>query len=59
VEVVGRAGIGEAELFGEKVNGTSAERTLVDEGPDGEGGGRLRLVLDVGVGRAEVDRAAA
>ena len=56
VDVVGRAGVGEADLFGEKASGTSPERTRLDEGPDGEGGGRLRLVLDVGVGRVEVDR---
>jgi len=56
VDVLGRAGIGEADLFGEKANGTSPERTVVDEGPDGEGGGHLRLVLDVGVGKVEVDR---
>jgi phage shock protein PspC (stress-responsive transcriptional regulator) len=56
VDVVGRAGIGEADLFGEKANGTSPERTVVDEGPDGAGGGHLRLVLDVGVGKVEVDR---
>ena len=59
VEVVGRAGIGEADLFGERVEGSSPERTVLDDGPDGEGGGRLELVVEVGVGRVEVDRAAA
>ena len=59
VEVVGRAGIGEVALFGQHVDGGSRERTVVDDGPDGEGGGSLQLVLDVGVGRVEVDRAAA
>jgi phage shock protein PspC (stress-responsive transcriptional regulator) len=57
VEVVGKTGIGEAELFGETVNGGSQERTVIDDGPDGEGGGSLRLTLEVGVGRVEVDRA--
>lgn len=59
VEVVGRAGIGDAELFGEQVDGSASERTVVDDGPDGEGGGRLELVAEVGAGRVEVDRAAA
>lgn len=59
VQVDGRSGIGEAALFGENANGTSAERSAFDQGPDGEGGGRLRLVLEVGVGRVEVDRATA
>ena len=59
VEVVGRAGIGEADLFGEAADGTSPERTVIDQGPDGEGGGRLQLVLEIGVGKVEVDRAAA
>ncbi|MFL6129283.1 MAG: PspC domain-containing protein [Mycobacteriales bacterium] len=60
VEVVGRAGIGESDLFGQQSDGgRSRERTVVDNGPDGEGGGSLRLMLDVGVGRVEVDRAAA
>lgn len=58
VDVVGRAGIGEADLFGRTSDGGSSEQTGHDEGPDGEGGGRLQLVLDVGVGRVEVDRAA-
>jgi len=57
VEVVGKTGIGPAELFGERVNGGSQERTVLDDGPDGEGGGSLRLTLEVGVGRVEVDRA--
>ena len=59
VEVVGRAGIGEADLFGERVNGGSPQRTVVDNGPDGAGGGDLQLTLEVGVGRVEVDRATA
>jgi hypothetical protein len=59
VRVTGRAGIGEVDLFGEKVNGTSSEREVVDQGPDGPGGGDLELVLEVGVGHVEVDRAAA
>jgi phage shock protein PspC (stress-responsive transcriptional regulator) len=58
VRVVGKAGIGEAELFGEKIDGGSA-RTVVDDGPDGAGGGTLQLTLQVGVGRVEVDRASA
>jgi phage shock protein PspC (stress-responsive transcriptional regulator) len=58
VEVVARAGIGEADLFDERVNGGS-QRTVVDTGPDGEGGGSLRLTLEVGGGRVEVDRASA
>jgi hypothetical protein len=59
VRVTGRAGIGEAELFGRTVNGTSDERTVEDQGPDGAGGGELELRLDVGVGKVEVDRATA
>jgi len=58
VEVVGKAGIGEGELFGEKIDGGSARR-VVDDGPDGAGGGTLQLTLQVGVGRVEVDRASA
>jgi phage shock protein PspC (stress-responsive transcriptional regulator) len=59
VRVTGRAGIGEVDLFGQRVNGTSNERAVVDEGPDGPGGGDLGLVLGVGVGQVEVDRATA
>jgi len=59
VRVVGRAGLGEADLFGETASGTSSERTVVNDGPDGSGGGTLDLLLDVGVGRVEVDRASA
>jgi hypothetical protein len=59
VRVVARAPVGEAELFGTTVEGTEAERTVTDQGPDGEGGGRLELVLRAGVGRVEVDRATA
>jgi predicted membrane protein len=59
VRVTGRAGIGEADLFGTTVNGTSNERSVVDEGPDGTGGGDLDLVLEAGVGRVEVERATA
>ena len=57
VEVVARAGIGEADLFDERVNGGSQQRTVVDNGLDGPGGGDLQLTLEVGVGRVEVDRA--
>jgi hypothetical protein len=58
VEVIGRTGLGERELFGERDDDLQ-DRTVFDDGPDGEGGGRLQLVLEVGLGRVEVERAAA
>jgi hypothetical protein len=58
VEVIGRTGVGEAELFGER-DDDFQDRTVFDDGPDGEGGGRLQLVLEVGLGRVEVERATA
>ena len=57
VTVVGDTGLGEAEFFGEQFDGDSPDPTVVDNGPDGAGGGILRLELEVGIGRVEVDRA--
>jgi phage shock protein PspC (stress-responsive transcriptional regulator) len=59
VRAVGKAGLGEADVFGEEASGTASERTVVNDGPDGSGGGTLNLLLEVGIGRVEVDRASA
>jgi phage shock protein PspC (stress-responsive transcriptional regulator) len=59
VSVDGRAGIGEVDLLGQVANGTSAQRTVVDNGPGGDGKIDVTLDLDVSIGRVEVDRAAA
>jgi phage shock protein PspC (stress-responsive transcriptional regulator) len=59
VSIDGRAGIGEVDLLGQKENGTSATRSVVDYGPTGDGTIDLTLDLDVSIGRVEVDRAAA
>ncbi|HEY7101924.1 MAG TPA: PspC domain-containing protein [Mycobacteriales bacterium] len=59
VAVDGRAGIGEIDLLGQTANGTSAQRSVVDNGLGGDGKIDLTLDLDVSIGRVEVDRAAA
>lgn len=57
VTVVGDTGLGEAEIFGETYEGDSPDPEVVSLGPDGAGGGTLRLELEVGVGQLEVTRA--
>jgi hypothetical protein len=57
VAVDGRAGIGEVNLLGQVANGTSAQRSVVDHGPGGDGTIDLTLDLDVSIGQVEVDRA--
>jgi phage shock protein PspC (stress-responsive transcriptional regulator) len=57
VTVVGDTGLGEAVVFGERYDGDSPDPTVVSLGPDGSGGGTLRLELQVGIGRVEVNRA--
>jgi phage shock protein PspC (stress-responsive transcriptional regulator) len=57
VRIEGRAGIGEIDLLGNKDNGTSADRTVVDLAPGGDGQVDLYLDLDINVGKVEVTRA--
>ncbi|TDB76548.1 PspC domain-containing protein [Micromonospora sp. KC723] len=47
---------GEATVFGRRSPGNGRSRELVDLGPDGAGGGRLRLYVHVNAGNLEVTR---
>ncbi len=57
VTVHATAGLGALDLLGNHAEGTGVERQVFDNGPDGAGGGDLDLMLDVGLGHVEVDRA--
>jgi hypothetical protein len=52
-------GIGELRTFETVSGGFGNERSTVDLGPDGAGGGELTLDLDLGIGQLEVRREAA
>jgi len=52
-------GIGELRTFETVNGGFGNERSTVDLGPDGAGGGELTLDLDLGIGQLEVRREAA
>ena len=57
VTVRARSGVGGIDLFGDTYGGPGVKRSVSDAGPDGVGGGRLDLVVEVGIGRVEVTRA--
>ncbi|MDN5915922.1 MAG: PspC domain-containing protein [Pseudonocardia sp.] len=50
------AGVGDVELDGRTVEGSPAEMTATDPGPDGPGGRTIELDLHAGVGSVEVTR---
>jgi phage shock protein PspC (stress-responsive transcriptional regulator) len=52
-------GVGEIQVLDDVSGGFGRELRVVDNGADGPGGGELELQLDLGMGRIEVDRAAA
>jgi hypothetical protein len=59
VDVTVQAGVnvGNANVLGEQWNGIGqSERSITDNGPDGPGGGQLRIVASVDVGDLEVRR---
>ncbi|HSK56793.1 MAG TPA: PspC domain-containing protein [Jiangellales bacterium] len=56
VTVDATVGVGELRTFDTVTGGFGNERSTVDLGPDGEGGGRLTLELDLGIGQLEVRR---
>jgi phage shock protein PspC (stress-responsive transcriptional regulator) len=58
VTVYATAGLGSLDLFGTTYDGGGIDRQLSDDGPDGAGGGDLDLTIDLGLGHAEVHRAA-
>lgn len=57
VVVNGSVGFGSYEVFGQSADGVGRSSQVSDEGPDGPGGGRLELNLELGVGSLEVIRA--
>jgi phage shock protein PspC (stress-responsive transcriptional regulator) len=59
VTVAADLGVGEIQALDDNSGGFGREARIVDDGADGPGGGELELLLDLGVGRIEVDRAAA
>jgi len=59
VDVTIQAGVnvGNANVFGEQWDGIGqSQRSITDNGPDGPGGGQLRIVAQVDVGDLEVGR---
>jgi phage shock protein PspC (stress-responsive transcriptional regulator) len=59
VSIDGRAGIGQVDLLDRRENGTSAQRSVVDHSPTGDGSIDLTLDLDVNIGQVTVTRAQA
>jgi hypothetical protein len=59
VVVDAELGVGEIQVLDDVSGGFGREVRLRDSGSDGRGGGELELQLDLGMGRIEVDRAAA
>ncbi|BCJ71072.1 hypothetical protein CS0771_06160 [Catellatospora sp. IY07-71] len=51
-----RVNLADADVFGRDISGAGQRDTQTSLGPDGKGGGTLRLVLDVNLGHAEVVR---
>lgn len=59
VRVVGSVDLGEVDLLGQRDDGATATRTVVDRGVGGDGETDLELEVDVNVGSVEVKRAQA
>lgn len=57
VTVHSRGNVGDLTVLGRTSSGLRLAKTVHDDGPDGEGGGRLDLTVKVGVGDVEVHRA--
>jgi predicted membrane protein len=57
VTIRAHAAAGSLHLFGTDYGGPRETRRLTDNGPDGLGGGSLTLILNIGIGDMEVDRA--
>ncbi|MEV4415915.1 PspC domain-containing protein [Catellatospora sp. NPDC049609] len=51
-----RVNLADADVFGRGISGAGQRDTQTSLGPDGKGGGMLRLELDVNLGHAEVVR---
>lgn len=56
VHLTASANLGEVTAFDAMSGGFQPSRTIVDLGPDGEGGGSITLELELGVGQIEVTR---
>jgi Cell wall-active antibiotics response 4TMS YvqF len=60
VEIQVDVGLGDVEVLGRQDDdGVDVRMTVSDDGPDGSGGGELRLAVDVALGAVVVHRAAA
>ncbi|WP_051366208.1 PspC domain-containing protein [Hamadaea tsunoensis] len=57
VQATANVRLGDVTLFDQNSNGVRiSDFTVTDNGADGEGGGHLRLIVDVSLGNAEVSR---
>lgn len=56
VVVRGTSGLGDVTVDGQSRSGSSAELTVVDDGPDGPGGGRIELDAHAALGSVTVGR---
>jgi hypothetical protein len=54
--VRGTSGLGDVTVDGQSRSGSSAELTVVDNGPDGPGGGRIELDAHAALGSVTVGR---
>lgn len=58
VAVDAKLGAGKYDVLGTSGDGTTIEKRVTSDGPDGPGGGRLNLDVEVGAGNVEVHRGA-
>ena len=56
VHASGDVGVGDLRLLGQSAGGMDNSLVVTDLGSDGQGGGRLDLTIDLGVGEVEVNR---
>jgi hypothetical protein len=56
VHASGDVGVGDLRLLGRSSGGMDNSLAVTDLGSDGQGGGRLDLTIDLGVGEVEVNR---
>ncbi|GAA5030744.1 PspC domain-containing protein [Actinopolymorpha pittospori] len=56
VHASGDVGVGDLRLLGQSSGGMDNSLVVTDLGSDGQGGGRLDLTIDLGVGEVEVNR---